>query len=60
MKKTTKNNIKKIVKKGVVSAQSGARVVAGNAYVLGRGIVRGVKQGIKDAQNFDKPTKRKS
>lgn len=59
MKKATKDKLKKAAKEGVRVTQETARVVAVDAYALGRGVVRGVKQGIKDIKELDKRAKRK-
>lgn len=59
MKKSTKDKIKKAAKESVRITQETARVVAVDAFALGRGVVRGVKQGISDIKEFDKRAKRK-
>lgn len=60
MKKSTKTKIKKAAKKSVAAAERGARVAAANAVVMGRGIMRGVRQGMKDADTLNKRSKKKS
>ena len=59
MKKATRAKTKRTVKKIAKDATSTARSVAANAFLVGRGIVRGAQQGIKDVQAFDKRGKRK-
>ena len=60
MKKATKTKIKKAAKAAMGSAERNARTATANAVVMGRGILRGVRQGIKDADTFNKRAKRKS
>ena len=54
MKKATKNKLKKAAKNGIRVTEKVARVVAVDAFALGRGVVRGVKQGMKDIKELDK------
>ena len=59
MKKVTKQKVKKTVTQGARRAEQAARVVTGNVIIVGRGIVRGVKQGVKDAQSLNRRSTRK-
>lgn len=57
MKKSTQNKIRKMTKESILTAQKTARTAAVDAFALGRGIVRGVRQGIDDIKKMDKRTK---
>ena len=56
--KSVKSKITKAVtKKKITAAQANARRAVADAYAMGRGIMRGVQEGIADVQKLDKSAK---
>ena len=48
---------KAVTKKNINAAQVNARRAVADAYAMGRGIMRGVQEGIADVQRLDKSVK---